>query len=387
MPPCSEVEADVTIVGAGLAGLSIVCWLIQIAEQTGQALPRVHLLEPRQAYKEDRTWCFWDDRSHPFSPLIKHRWPAWQVRQGNRTVTQSSSVSPYAMLHSMDVYRYALNQIDAHPSLTLHQGVTVETIEQSDALFNVRANSMTLGSKLVIDTRPPNEEAFELNCGFWQVFSGQEIQCVDHGFAPDTARLMDFQACETHVAFVYLLPISHDRLLVEWTEFLPPGESSDCDGKLHQWLEQQNLTDRHVLRTESGRLPMFVPRSLNRGDCGIPAGIRGGWMRPSTGYHFASCQRCSESMAKQLLHASLSGQWQLKPERPTPVWLRWMDRVFMRSLQREPSRAADWFMSMFQATSGDQMARFMNDQPRWDDAIGFAASLPKWPFLRSACGK
>ncbi|WP_146069326.1 lycopene cyclase family protein, partial [Cryobacterium sp. Y11] len=52
MPPA--VDADLVILGAGLAGLTLAARLAR--ERSG---PRVVLLEPRTAYRDDRSWCFW----------------------------------------------------------------------------------------------------------------------------------------------------------------------------------------------------------------------------------------------------------------------------------------------------------------------------------------
>ena len=84
-----NAEYDLVIIGAGLAGLSLACWLFQLAEEGQKTLPRVCFLEPRTSYSNDRTWCFWDLEPHPFRDLITHRWFRWQVSQGNQIACQS----------------------------------------------------------------------------------------------------------------------------------------------------------------------------------------------------------------------------------------------------------------------------------------------------------
>ncbi|MBS3805514.1 MAG: hypothetical protein KGY54_13260 [Oleiphilaceae bacterium] len=379
-----DFDCDLVIIGAGLTGLSLACWLLELSRQEKQRLPTVHLLEPRTDYHNDRTWCFWDKDHHPFRKLISHRWFHWQVSKGLHKVSQSSKRTPYAMLPAGKVYQHALGCVESCPEFKLRQGVTVEDMEASADGVLISTSTGRFRACAVIDTRPPVASQLSQYPGFWQVFTGYEIHCPGHGYSTDAARLMDFQPGEGHVCFVYLLPLDQDNLLVEWTEFSPGGELPDCQERLEAWLNAQNFKEYTVNRSESAALPMIpISRSRQQGRV-IKAGVGAGWMRAATGYHFATCQRNSAELAGQVLAAAASGHWDLRPFESRKRWLDWMDRVFLRALRRHPEAAPDWFMGLFAVTKAEQMARFMNDQPRWRDAIAVAAALPTGPFLRAA---
>ncbi|MEQ6884677.1 lycopene cyclase family protein [Salicola sp. Rm-C-2C1-2] len=380
----NDPDADVVIIGAGLTGLSLACWLAQLADHNGQAMPRVHLLEPRTTYHNDRTWCFWDREDHPFRELITHRWPQWQVSAGGRRVVQSNPQTPYALLPADALYGYALERIDACPGLSLQQGVTVEGIEEQDGGVQVHTSAGTLNARAMVDTRPPENLPETSTTGFWQVFTGIEIHCPDHGYETTTARLMDFQACDDHPCFVYLLPKDAHHLLVEWTAFQSHRDNQGYRAQLEHWLASEGIKDYRVIRSESSMLPMIPISDERRSGRVIKAGVGAGWMRAATGYHFASCQRGSMLLAQQILAASASNQWHLTPPNVRSRWLEWMDRVFLRALQRHPDQAPQWFLSLFSRTTAPQMGRFMNDQPNLRDALAIASALPPGPFLKAA---
>lgn len=381
--PDAEFDCDLVIIGAGLAGLSLVCWLLELSRQTGQSLPTVQLLEPRTDYSNDRTWCFWDTEPNPFSHLISHRWSHWQVNKDRQVVSQFSEQAPYVMLPSGDLYQYALACIESCPEFSLQQGTSVVGIVESAESVLISTSTQRLRARAVVDTRPPEMGRINERTGFWQVFSGYEIHCPGHGYDTQRARLMDFQPCEGHVRFVYLLPLDQDNLLAEWTEFHPGGQLPDCTAKLEEWLARRGLRYCEVKRTESAALPMMPLSSESQQGRLIRAGVGAGWMRAATGYHFATCQRASAVLAAKIFEAAASDNWSLGPPTVRKPWLDWMDKVFLRALHRYPEAAPEWFLALFRATSAQQMARFMNDEPRWCDAVTIANALPKWPFLRA----
>lgn len=380
----SRFDYDLVIVGAGLAGLSLACWLIELGRCGRQEMPSVCLLEPRTSYQNDRTWCFWDLEHHPFRELITHRWLRWQVSAGKQTASHSDEKIRYAMLPAQTLYRHAQGRIEANPAFSLRQGAMVQSIEESAEAVRIHTEAGHWRARAVVDTRPPQRAQLRQDTGFWQAFTGYEIRCPDHGYEIETARLMDFQHCREHACFIYLLPKDRDHLLVEWTEFQPHEASQDCRRELENWLAGQSITDYQVIRSESAMLPMMAVSGVQRPGRVIRAGVGAGWMRAATGYHFASCQRGSRELARQILEASAGGHWQLHPPAVRSRWLNWMDRVFLRALHRHPDQAPQWFLALFAATSAGQMARFMNDQPRWGDALAIARALPPGPFLRAA---
>lgn len=387
MPP----DTDVAIIGAGLAGLSIASWLVDIIPPYKSA-PRVHLIEARKEDINDRTWCFWDQQPHPFREAISHRWPRWQVRFGSEFVEREDAEHCYALLSASDMRRSAYSAMATRPEFDITRGVDVGKISPQDDDLHIATSQGGLTSRLVIDTRPPKASMLTSHDGVWQIFHGVEVHSPNHGFSPSTACLMDFQNGFSGVNFVYLLPLDDHRLLAEWTCFHVDKTHPGCQQLLSQqipsqlsgWLNQQVGNQWTLLRQETGCLPMIplVPPSINSRY--LAAGIRGGWMRPATGYMFASCQRGAADVARQVYQASETGRWQLTPPRLRSPTLEWMDKVFLLALRQSPEQVPNWFMQLFEHTSAIEQRRFLGDEPRLGDLLAIMRGLPAWPFLRAA---
>lgn len=378
------IVCDLAIIGGGLTGLSLACWLEQTARIAGQSLPSVFVLEPRARYENDRTWSFWDLEQHPFSDVISHRWPRWQAIAGDRSVTQDGGQQGYAMLSADTVYHQALTTINASSQLNLCQNTRVQSIAVDKDEVLVSTDTQQWRAQAVVDTRPPEPAQMKSESGLWQLFTGFEIDCPAHGYPLDTVHLMDFQVGNNTISFIYLLPLGANQLLVEWTEFLPEWRSPAFEPQLTAWLNANLKRPFHLLRHESGALPMMeVANCLTPGRV-VNAGIRGGWMRPSSGFHFAACQRGCKALAAQILTAHQTGQWTLRSPTLRHPGIRWMDRVFLKALRQTPQHAHLWFMAMFAGTSAAQMSRFMNDQPTITDLLAIVRTLPPGPLIKAA---
>ena len=83
-------HVDFAVVGGGCAGLSF-------ATALADRLPdkNVIVLESRERYAQDRTWCDWSVEAHPFEGQIARSWSRWRVRHQGRDIECSSKRYAY----------------------------------------------------------------------------------------------------------------------------------------------------------------------------------------------------------------------------------------------------------------------------------------------------
>jgi len=377
MPNRAPIHVDLAILGAGCAGLSLARELAK-----NQTRRSVVVIEPRQTYQDDRSWCFWSSDSQTLSPWFGHSWARWSFGKENALrQSRESQEQPYRYVRSIDFYRASLAAIEACPSIDLKLGQAVIALTGLESGWQVTTDSETYTAQQVVDTRPPPQTQLDQST-LQQCFLGAEIK-LSHAATIDTQAvelMTDMRMVDGEFCFTYVLPFAPDHLLVEVTFFAkhPPTRAS-LQNQLNQLLHARGWADAQILRTEFAELPMGMPLKMkSKQKQPVLAGMRGGALRPSSGYGFLRIQDWARRSAKQYITDGT-----LVSQMTSGFWLQKMDQIFLNVLQHEPARAAEIFDTLLGHTEPARFIRFMNDQATLSDCLQIVACLPKWPFLKA----
>ena len=381
---------DVIILGGGCAGLSLAT---RLASSCGTC-PRVVVLEGRAAYTHDRTWCFFKDSQAPAQNSVQHAWPSMRITSGSGSVTIDCGSMPYEMVHAGQFYHSAQSIINQSDHVDLRMDVAIKKApEKREGVWRVETGVGAFHAPYVIDTLPakrPERGGAKL----WQSFYGQEIECSADTFDVSCGDLMDFSAANAcgaqaafpdAVSFVYVLPTTARRALLEFTVFGPDPLNPDL---LHDLLakavmQRVGSTEFSVLRSEHGVLPMGTLPSVSSHDASyVFAGLTAGGARPSSGYAFARIQRWAASCADAL--ASGQGPFGHAPD---SFILRTMDALFLKLVRAYPQAAPDLFTALFAGTNTDSLIRFLSDRATLADNARVVAALLPRPLLRALTGR
>ncbi|WP_404400151.1 hypothetical protein LG288_10050 [Idiomarina seosinensis] len=341
-----------TIIGGGLAGLSLCDELLSIYKSRGEPLPgEIVILEQRHQYTNDRTFCFF--ATQPPDDVRYQSYDNWTFSlAGNCSGhKQNGSKYQYFRLAAGDVYDTLLGRIENSPQVQLVTGVSADTQGLQDSH--------------VVDTRPCQPSDMWIK----QCFAGVEVE-TKNTWDTSTAQLMGNMRLEDgRFTFDYILPMPDNRALVEVTQFTadPPGTD-----KLKGYL-QKTLSGLEVntdsLRQESAVLPMGIVRhSDNR--------LFSQQIRTATGYGYLETKRWAQRCAKNIVN-------QQKPDyHPQSTLLRWFDARLLHIIENRPEHLPTIFMSMAKQLSGDEFARFISS-PSFASLLKVMRSVPKQPFLRT----
>src|SRR4028118_2331121 len=180
------------ILGAGCAGLSLCHYLLE----RGVEKP-ILILDRKEAFADDRTWCFWDVEETPFSGRAVRRWSSWAVRAEGREIVHTSGRYPYLCLTGADFYEDALEKISARGNVTVRLGEDVISLKElDDGALVVTSSGSYLAGK-VFDGRglPPDSAVLQeaRGKGTWigpQVL-GVRLRAPPPVFEPDNCTPLD----------------------------------------------------------------------------------------------------------------------------------------------------------------------------------------------------
>lgn len=393
MRPCRPPRR-VAILGTGLSGLSLALALLRHEDR-----PELVLVDRRETFPRDRTWCAWETAAWPISGAARHRWDAWRVRADGREAVHRRAPVPYACWSSDALHERALARLARAGAVTLRLGERVRTIDPEAG--TVRTDRGTVEADLLVDALgltspllrghplgrgPRGADAAAASPGLVQSFLGLEVETEHPVFDPGVVDLMDFDALPVVpglARFLYVLPFSPTRALVEDTTFGPTGIPAPRRRRaLERRLADLGAGAWRVVHEERGNLPMsthaFPARHGRR--CWT-AGTGAGALRPSSGYALARIQRHAARTATAIT-AGLPGPPGVGAPRARPL-----DAVLLAGLRDEPGAAPGWFRDLVAGTDPGTFARFMSDVASWRDELRVAAASPVARFAGIAAGE
>jgi lycopene beta-cyclase len=283
---------DLALLGAGLHNS-----LIGLALHRAQPGLRLLFLEAAPGAPSGRGWsCHAGELGGALpdwlEPALAARWPnfelrfpGWQRRLGGE----------YLSLESQRLQR--LLEANRCDQFELVHGATVQRVAGERIEL---ADGRTFSAQRIIDGRGA-EPSLAQTAGF-QKFLGQVLHCArPHGLS--RPLLMDATVPQLDgYRFVYVLPLSHERLLVEDTYFAdsPQLDAERLRGRIAEYVQSQGWSIEAVEREERGVLPMPWRRLPSAfGPAGLRSGYRGGWFHPTTGYSLGLGIRLAQRLAAQ----------------------------------------------------------------------------------------
>jgi lycopene beta-cyclase len=370
-------NVDLAILGGGCAGLSLARELAK-----HDVKQSVVIIEPRTAYQDDRSWCFWAPAEHTFSDWVSFAWSQWSFGQHNQLKQfKSHNDYRYQYIRSGDFYQKSQAIIQNCSTINLTLGQAVKTVDVHNGGWRVTTDSATYIAQQVVDTRPPPPSLIHQST-LIQSFLGVEIllgQPADID-ATQVELMTDMRLLNGEFCFTYLLPLSARHLLVEVTVFARTRPTqADLQIELDKLLHERGWAQAQIVRTEYGNLPMGLPHETpTSSPQPMRAGMAGGALRPSSGYGFLRIQRWAERCAKQYADNST-----LLPQTVSGVLMQQMDQIFLQVLQKNPALAPMLFDNLLSQTAPDRFIRFMNDQASLLDCLHIVANMPKMPFIKA----
>ena len=368
--------SKVVIAGAGAGGLSL------LRQIKASALEPLHItvVEPDPSSIDDRNWCQWVPQDQ-VAAYHTSAWASIQTRTPQGSYVSRAQQWSYVRTTGGH-YRSVVEQTTSkHHVEWLHSRV-------KDLHYNAEQESVTVTTDhgdLEADFVFTSVHGLRSESPLWQHFHGWEVEADRDIFDPECATLMDFDVPQVDdgVVFMYVLPYSARRALVECTAFSPSEwEVATYERYLDTYIGTMwglSKGDYRRILVEHGRIPMRSdppPRQPNPRTW--PIGSPAGTIKPSTGYAFT---RIQES-CRHLVHTWEQHGMPMLP-RPRQGRFAWYDALMLDMIVREPHYMVPVFDRLFGNHSIDRIFRFLDEKTDpLQDALIFM-KLPKKPFLKA----
>ncbi len=285
-------EAPLVLVGAGLASA-----LIAQRLSYGGNGPQIIMLEGSTAPFGEHTWSFHladvsGEDLRWLEPLVAQRWAGQSVRFRDHA---RDLQSPYASLTSQSV----AGVIAGLPNVSLRAGALASEVRHDHVMLE--GGEIIQGS-CVIDARG-YQPSGALALGF-QKFVGLEVETQEpHGLL--NPIIMDASVDQLDgYRFVYVLPFSPTRLLIEDTRYSDEGalDLAELATAVSVYAESRGWRIGRVVREEHGVLPIALAHDVERFWAERPrdvpqAGMRAALFHPTTGYSLPEAVRVANLVA------------------------------------------------------------------------------------------
>ncbi|WP_279480503.1 lycopene beta-cyclase CrtY [Aureimonas sp. SK2] len=364
-------DADVILLGGGLAnGL--------IAHRLAARRPELALLviEGGEALGGNHTWSFHDGDLSPaeqdwIAPFVAARWSDYDVRFPRR---QRRFATGYASVSSERFRELLTRQLGTR---VLTGAPAVEATRNAVTL----ADGRTLTARVVIDGRGARPSP-HLDLGF-QKFLGEEWE-FDRPHGVRRPVIMDATVPQRDgYRFVYVLPFSDTRLLVEDTYYADGGDLDIAvlHGHLSDYRTRAGWGEGRLLREEHGILPIALGGDIDAliaSAGGMPTvGLAHALFHPTTGYSLPDAVHVAD-LVSRAPDVSPDGLSRLLDAHARNIWA---DRAYFRMLNRllfQAGRPEDRYriLEHFHRLPDDLVARFYAARLDFGDKLRILAGRP-----------
>ena len=369
----TQNKYDYIIAGAGCAGYSLLYHLLQDPILSKK---KILVVDANFNKGNDRTWCFWEDQAGPFELIVCKKWSNIEVLKGTIQRLLPTAPFEYKMIQGIDFYQHisafakGFDNVEWVASKILsidaeHNGAIVH-------LEDGAANADYVFSSIHGD---------RIQSPLWQHFKGNVVEFDVPVFDKSVARLMDFNVPQMDAtAFMYLLPLTDKKALVEYTLFSPTIlETAEYDHVLNAYMEEHYKGQAYtIVHAEQGAIPMTTKKMTSTISNVISIGTMGDAVKASTGYAFQFIQEQTQQIVNQLkLNQSLDASVHYTRH-------QFYDAVLLYILEHKKMAGDEIFARIFKKNDAATVFKFLSNTSNLMEDIRIMLSLPTQIFLPAA---
>jgi lycopene beta-cyclase len=367
---------DYIICGGGASGLLLVSRICMDPYFKNKS---ILLIDKESKTTNDRTWCFWEHNEGDLEEIINKRWNHAHFASEGFEMDFPLKPFQYKMIRSIDFYRLIKERLKSYAQLEQTQENIVEIDHQINSVKTAKNQyeADLIFSSIYDPSLLYNQSKYPV---LQQHFIGQVIETNAPCFDPDKIEFMNFDIPQKgNTRFMYLLPFSPTKALVEYTLFSKDLlEKEEYIAEIETFLSEIPTQGYKIIEQEEGQIPMTCYRfDLNNTERLLHIGTAGGWTKPSTGFTF---QRINEKTKELIQH--------LKQNKPLDQFgnrnrFWFYDLLFLDVLANNNAEGADLFMRMFKNNTTQTIFKFLDEKSNYWEELKIMRSFKVTQFIKA----
>ena len=364
---------DYIICGGGASGLLLSNALLSDKHFIDK---KILIIEKESKIDNDKTFGFWNDKESVLDNIVFKEWEYAEFRDSNSHNSFLLSPYKYKMIKSNEFYLYIGDKISKASNFT-YLNSTVNEIDQVNN--TVKTNDGEFSSSIIFSSIY-NEVSFKKYPLLKQHFIGWTIETKNESFDDNKITFMDFSVDQKdEIRFMYILPFSKNKALIEYTLFSSDIISDDeYEKEIKAYLKKRNILNYSIVEKEKGMIPMTCyPFFENNTDTYFQIGTAGGWSKPSTGYTIKNSIEKIDIIINSLkLNKPLS-----KIRFKNRFW--YYDLLFLDVLIASKGKGSQVFSDLFKNNDPIKIFKFLDEKTSVMEELSIFLSVDIKTFVRS----
>ena len=373
----SSSKFDFIILGGGLSGLHLSYSFLNDKYFKDYSFL---IIDKEKSKKEDNFFSFWEAGNGKWDKILKQRWNKADFYSSTGKVVMDFSEYNYKTLSSSKFEEYVKRKIKKKKNFKFINDTVLKIREDKNKLVVV-GNKKNYQAKHIFDSRLPGgvHEEIKKYTYLKQHFLGWVIKTDEKKFNKKSFVFMDYRIRDkNHTAFTYVLPFKKNEALIEHTYF----SKDECDREVYEEYIREYLSKYYntinykIIKSEYGVIPMTSYPFYKESTKNITKiGTAGGWVKPSTGYSFKSCEKYSLKILKNIKEGKKIG---IIPEKK----YYFLDKILLGVLSQYNHLGETVFYKMIKRNPTKRVLEFLNEESKLSDILKIIISMRSIYFVR-----
>ena len=337
---------------------------------------KILIIEKESKTSNDKTFGFWNDKESVLDEMVFKEWEFAEFKDSNSYNTFLLNPYKYKMIKSNQFYSHIGNKILKAANFKYLNS----NINEIDEINNIVKTDDGEFSSSIIFSSIYNEVNFKKYPLLKQHFIGWTIETKSETFDDNKITFMDFSVDQKdEIRFMYILPFSKNKALVEYTLFSKELISdNEYEKEIKSYLKENNIQGYTIKEKEKGMIPMTCyPFFENNTDTYFQIGTAGGWSKPSTGYTIKNSIKKIDVVVESLKDNKPLSKIRFKNR----FW--YYDLLFLDVLIASKGKGSQVFSDLFKNNDPIKIFKFLDENTSVVEELSIFLSVDIKTFVRS----